>query len=186
MLRAVSDALPFAARFVLAFTCFFRVLFDGALAARVRAALGAAPALPPAPPEPAAAQAEEPPSVVPALSLLALLQREGRLVDFLKQDIAGFSDADVGAAARVVHEGCRKALASHAQIESVRAEDEGAKITLEAGFDAGSVKLTGNVRGSAPYRGTLRHKGWRAKKLELPQVLEGHDAHLLYPAEVEL
>lgn len=184
----MSDALPFAARFVLAFTCFFRVLFDGALAARVRAALTGTPALPPAPePEPAQApERKEPPSVVPALQLLALLQREGRLVDFLKQDVASFSDSDIGAAARVVHEGCRKALGAHAEIEPVRSEDEGAKLTLEAGFDPSQVKLTGNVQGSAPYSGTLRHKGWRVKQLELPSVVEGHDPHLLYPAEVEL
>lgn len=186
----MSDALPFAARLVLAFTCFFRVLFDGALAARVRAALDAAPALPPAPepepePEPEP-KPEEPPSVVPALQLLALLQREGRLVDFLKQDVAGFSDSDIGAAARVVHEGCRKALAAHADIEPVRSEEEGEKVTLEAGFDAGRVKLTGDLRGEPPYRGTLRHKGWRVKRLELPSVVEGHDPRLLYPAEVEL
>lgn len=182
----MSDALPFAARLVLAFTCFFRVLFDGALAARVRAALGAAPELPPAPePEPEP-EPDEPPSIVPALQLLALLQREGRLVDFLKQDVAGFSDSDIGAAARVVHEGCRKALAAHCQVEPVRSEEEGAKLTLAAGFDASRVKLTGNVQGEPPYRGTLRHKGWRVTKLELPSLVEGHDPNLLYPAEVEL
>jgi len=182
MLRAVSDALTFGARIALAFVCFFRVLFDGALAARVRAALEPRlePALPP-PPEP-----EEPPSADPALQLLAILQREGRLVDFLKQDVAGFPDADIGAAARVVHEGCRKVLASHVEIESLRSEDEGSKLTLETGFDRASVKLTGNVGGVAPYRGTLRHKGWRVTKLELPSVVAGHDARVIYPAEVEL
>ncbi len=182
----MSDSLPFAARFVLAFTCFFRVLFDGALAARVRAALTDAPALPAPPaPEPEPAR-QAPPSVVPAMQLLALFQREGRLVDFLKQDVASFSDSDIGAAARVVHEGCRKALGAHAEIEPVRSEEEGAKLTLEAGFDPSRVKLTGNVQGSAPYRGTLRHKGWQLKKLELPSLVEGHDPHLLYSAEVEL
>jgi hypothetical protein len=187
----VSDSLPFAARLVLAFTCFFRVLFDGALAARVRDALAGAPALPPkkepeAKPEPATRAKPEPPSVVPALQLLGLLQREGRLVDFVRQDVAGFSDADIGAAARVVHEGCRKALAAHASIEAVRSEEEGQKLTLEEGFDKSAVKLTGNVQGSAPFRGTLRHKGWRVTKLTLPQVVEGWDAHVVMPAEVEL
>ncbi|MBK8996815.1 MAG: DUF2760 domain-containing protein [Myxococcales bacterium] len=182
----MSDALPFTARLVLAFTCFFRVLFDGALAARVRAALGVTPELPPAAEPEREAEPEGPPSLVPALQLLALLQREGRLVDFLKQDVAGFSDSDIGAAARVVHEGCRKALAAHAEIVPVRSEEEGAKLTLEAGFDASRVKLTGNVQGEPPYRGTLRHKGWQVKQLELPSLVEGHDPNLLYPAEVEL
>lgn len=185
--------MPLSARFVMAFVCFFRVLFDGVFAARVRALhRGPEPTpeqLPahdqlPARPEPA--PKEERPSMLPALELLGLLQREGRFVDFVKQDVAGFSDADIGAAARVVHEGCRKALAAHASIESVRSEDEGAAVTLEAGFDAAEVKLTGNVRGSAPYRGTLQHKGWRVTELRLPSVVEGHDPRLLYPAEVEL
>src|SRR5262245_41560783 len=70
----------------------------------------------------------------PALQLLALLQREGRLVDFLKQDISGFGDADIGAAARAVHEGCKKALSSHVEIEPLQSDDEGKRITLEAGF----------------------------------------------------
>ena len=179
--------MPVSARFVLAFVCFFRVLFDGLFAARVRAVQSgpaSEPELPPAPPEPE--PKKEPPSLVPALELLGLLQREGRFVDFVKQDVAGFSDADIGAAARVVHEGCRKALAAHATIEHIRSEDEGSSITLAAGFDAAEVKLTGKVGRSAPYRGTLQHKGWRVKKLQLPSVIDGHDAHLLYPAEVEL
>lgn len=187
----MSDPLPFSARFVLAFTCFFRVLFDGGLAARVRAALSGDPAEPrlkapkAEPPKPAPPK-KEPPNLTPALELLGLLQREGRFVDFVKQDVAGFSDADIGAAARVVHEGCRKTLSGHVSIEPVRSEDEGAAVTLEAGFDATQVKLTGNVGGSAPYRGTLRHKGWRVAQLELPSAIEGHDARVLYPAEVEL
>jgi hypothetical protein len=92
----------------------------------------------------------------------------------------------VGAAARVVHEGCRKALRTHAEIEPVRAEDEGARVKLEGGFDADSVKLVGDVKGEPPYAGVLRHRGWRARKLELPRLVGAHDAHILAPAEVEL
>ncbi|MCC6900654.1 MAG: DUF2760 domain-containing protein [Polyangiaceae bacterium] len=185
----MSDSVPFFSRLVLAFACFFRVLFDGALAARVRAVLAGAepePRLEAPPPTPPPAPKAEPPSLTPALELLALLQREGRFVDFVKQDVAGFSDADIGAAARVVHEGCRKALAGHATLEAIRSEEEGTPVTLEAGFDAQQVKLTGNVGGSAPHRGTLRHKGWRVTQLELPRAVQGHDPHVLYPAEVEL
>ncbi|MEJ7731183.1 MAG: DUF2760 domain-containing protein [Polyangiaceae bacterium] len=126
------------------------------------------------------------PDVTAALQLLSLLQREGRFVDFVEQEIAGFGDGDVAAAARVVHSGCRKAVREHVTLEAVRAEDEGAKVTLEDGFDAGSVKLTGNVRGSAPFTGTLRHRGWRAKEAKLPTAAPGHDATVLAPAEVEL
>lgn len=176
--------LSFFARLWLAWLCFFRVLFDGQFAARVEAArvdraLPPAPA-PPLPPERAAD------ATAPALQLLSLLQREGRLVDFLQQDIASFPDAEVGVAARVVHEGCRRALREHASIEPVRAESEGARVKLEAGFDADAVKLVGDVKGEPPWSGTLRHRGWRASRLELPRLVGDHDARVLAPAEVEL
>jgi hypothetical protein len=107
-------------------------------------------------------------------------------VDFLQQDITSFPDADVGVAARVVHEGCRKALRAHADLEPVRSEAEGARVTLEAGFDADAVKLVGDVKGQPPYTGVVRHRGWRAKRFELPARVGEHDAHVLAPAEVEL
>ncbi|WP_437709867.1 DUF2760 domain-containing protein [Sorangium sp. So ce448] len=150
-------------------------------------------------PEAAAAAASEPapapvtapapqaaPAVSSALQLLSLLQREGRLVDFLEQDIASFGDADVGVAARMVHEGCRKALRSHAKLAPVRREDEGEKVTLEAGYNPSEIKLIGNVSGTAPYRGVLRHRGWRADDVSLPTPVAGHDASIIAPAEVEL
>jgi len=180
--------LSFGSRLLFAWACFFRVLFDGRFAARALAVRDGAPA-PAAPTVPAA------PAVAPlaaradetaALQLLSLLQREGRLVDFLQQDIASFPDADVGVAARVVHEGCRKALRAHATLEPVRAEDEGARVTLAAGFDADAVKLVGEVKGEPPYAGVLRHRGWRVKRLELPALVGEHDVHVLAPAEVEL
>ncbi len=185
-------ALPFGTRLWLAFACFFKILFDGAFAARVDAARSGAPALPPAPereskPEPEAQAAEPgPPPVEPALQLLALLQRDGQLIDFLQQDVSAFGDADVGAAARAVHDRCAKALGQHASIVPVFEQDEGATVTLEPGFDPATVKLTGNVRGSAPYTGVLRHRGWRAASLSLPRAVGDHDASVLAPAEVEL
>jgi hypothetical protein len=120
------------------------------------------------------------------LQLLALLQREGRLVDFLQQDIASFEDADVGAAARVVHEGCRKALLSHATLEPVRTEEEESRVSVEAGYDPTEVKLTGNVAGQPPFRGVLRHRGWRVRELRLPEPLAGHDFRVVAPAEIEI
>jgi hypothetical protein len=183
-----EPVLPFATRFWFAWICFFRVLFDGAFAARtwdVREpkALPPPPETPklaPPPPEPAE------PRATPALQLLALFQREGRLVDFLEQDVASFSDAEIGAVARVVHEGCRKALHEQAEVGPVRAEEEGARLTLEAGFNPAEVKLSGNLQGAAPYKGVLRHRGWRASRVELPVPVKGHDASVLAPAEVEL
>jgi len=168
-----------------------RVLFDGRLASRAHALLeagGDADALP----APVALER----SVVPAspvgseqttnggLQLLSLLQREGRFVDFVQQDITSFSDADVGAAARVVHEGCQRALRSHARVRSVRDEAEGARVTLERAAD--DVKLVGNVAGAAPFRGVLRHRGWRVEALKLPTVVGSPDLTVVAPAELEL
>lgn len=121
-----------------------------------------------------------------ALQLLSLLQREGRFVDFLEEDVSSFSDAQIGAAARVVHDGCRKAIREHLPIEPVRSEEEGAKIKLEKGFDAHRVRLTGNVTGEAPFTGTLAHRGWKVKEVKLPKMTEGHDASIVAPAEVEV
>jgi hypothetical protein len=185
----VTDAsLPFGARFRLA----LRVLTDGTFAARAARSLGSeTPALPEATaPEPARGAATSAADPRPdyedgALVFLSLLQREGRLVDFLKQPIDGFGDADVGAAARVVHSGCRKALLSHVELARVREEAEGANVTLSKDEGA-TVRLTGDVRGSPPYRGVLRHAGWRAVRVTLPEPTPGHDPKMLAPAEVEL
>ena len=121
-----------------------------------------------------------------ALQLLSLLQREGRFVDFLEEDVSSFSDAQIGAAARVVHDGCRKAIREHLPLSPVRSEDEGSKIKLEKGFDAHAVRLTGNVTGEAPFTGTLAHRGWKVKEVKLPKMTEGHDASIVAPAEVEV
>lgn len=159
----------------------FAVLFDAAVASRVqRLSQGEAEA-------PAAAPAilkETGPEA--ALQLLGLLQRDGRFVDFIEEDVAGYSDADVGAAARVVHDGCRKVLREHFQLEPVRTETEGSAITLEAGFDASAIRLTGNVVGQAPFRGHLAHRGWKVTEVRLPKLAQGHDARILATAEVEL
>jgi hypothetical protein len=164
---------------------FFRVLFDGLYAAKLQASralpAGEKPQPPPEPQPPKAERADS----SSALQLLALLQREGRLIDFLEEDVAAYADADIGAAARVVHEGCRKAMREHVKLEPVRPENEGARVTLSAPLDA-SVKLTGNVAGSGPFTGTLRHRGWRAAEVKLPTSMANHDARILAQAEVEL
>jgi hypothetical protein len=121
-----------------------------------------------------------------ALQLLALLQQEGRFVDFLEENVTAYSDAEIGGAARVVHEGCRKVIRDHLQIAPVREETEGARLTLPEGFDATAVRLTGNVVGQPPFTGTLMHRGWRVTEIKLPKLAEGHDVRVLAPAEVEL
>jgi len=185
--RVKSEALPITTRIWFAWLCFFRVMFDASFAAWLWSVREALP--PPPPPSAPDVIRESPllaPEVTPALQLLALLQREGRLVDFLQQDITSFPDAEIGVAARLVHDGCRKALRTHAELEPVRSEAEGTRLTVPAGFRADEIKLVGDVKGHAPYSGVLRHRGWRAKTLSLPQIVGEHDAHVLAPAEVEL
>lgn len=189
---------PFVLRLWLCWVAFFRVLFDPEFAGQVERLRQGAPALPaPEPPrslpEPPEARAEVVKAKVPdgsgeraALQLLSLLQREGRFIDFIQQDVSAFADAEVGAAARVVHEGCRKALGGLGRVAPIRAEAEGSRVELETSFDAKSVKLVGDVQGTGPYRGVLRHKGWRAATLTLPELVGDHDPHVLAPAEVEL
>ena len=121
-----------------------------------------------------------------ALQLLTLLQQEGRFVDFLEENVSTYSDAEIGGAARVVHEGCRKALRAHLSVQPVRTEPEGSRLTLQTGFDPASVRLTGNVVGQPPFTGTLMHRGWRVTGIKLPKLAEGHDVRVLAPAEVEL
>jgi hypothetical protein len=154
----------------------------GAPAGASRPKAKRAPRRPPAQPTPPPA-ATEPQS---ALQILSLLQQNGRLIDFLQEDITAFSDQEVGAAARLVHQGCRQTLEEYLAIRPVREEQEGARLTLEAGFDASMVRLTGNVVGEAPFTGTLVHRGWRATAVRLPQVAAGHDLKILTAAEVEL
>jgi hypothetical protein len=107
-------------------------------------------------------------------------------VDFLEEDVAQYSDAEIGAAVRVVHEGCRKALREHLMLQPIREESEGASITLEQGFDASALRPTGNLVGEPPFTGTLAHRGWRVAEVRLPRLAEGHDVHVIAPAEVEL
>jgi hypothetical protein len=198
----------------LAFLCFFRILFGRRLPAEAAQFLpeGAEPRkqLPEnaaVKPEPKAdakpeAKAEAKPEAkkdvekpkVPlaqhhrdgALALLALLQREGRFVDFVRDSVDTASDADIGAAAREVHRGCRKVIDQHLTIEAVMPGEEEAKVSVPKGFDPAEVRLIGEAKGEPPYRGTLRHHGWRVVEAKLPTLAEGIDRAVIAPAEVEL
>lgn len=159
----VTAPLPWWRRLGLAFSVFFRILFDVRFAESLAGQPSSAAQSPErnaAEPDWAAAEraksvAVEQKPVAPlalaasadtgALVLLSLLQAEGRFVDFVQQDIAGFADGDVGAVARVVHSGCRKVLSSHLRIAAIRGESEGQRVALEPGFDPSRIKLTGNV-----------------------------------------
>jgi hypothetical protein len=121
-----------------------------------------------------------------AVQLLAILQREGRLLDFLQEDVDGYSDAQIGAAVRDIHRGCKKALAEHMPLEPVLREAENAQVRVDPGFDPSRIRLVGNVVGEPPFTGALRHHGWRIAKVTLPSPPRGTDPSVVAPAEVEL
>ena len=182
--------LGFFARFLLGMRCFFALVFAARLPGDAQKMLPA--------PEPAKEIVKEvvkereviksDPQAVGkgAIAVLAMLQREGRLIDFLQESIDDFADAQIGAAVRDIHRGCRKALVEHFALEPIRAEAEESKVTIAAGFDASAIRLVGEVAGKPPFTGTLRHAGWRAGKLDAPTIPDGHDATVIAPAEVEI
>ncbi len=175
--------MGFFTRYFYALKCFFGIWFSAETARKVRGALdGGAEALPePARPRRVSQEGER-----GAVRLLAVLQREGRLVDFLREDIAGFDDAQIGAAVRGVHAGCRKALDEFVALEPVMEGDEGSRVTVEETFDASAISLVGEVHGDPPFTGTLAHHGWRAARVTLPDLPDTMDAMIVAPAEVEV
>ncbi|MHA7683362.1 DUF2760 domain-containing protein [Cupriavidus sp. PET2-C1] len=192
--------MSFLGRISLAVGTFFNILGDRELAAgvrRLRDGTGPGASTAPAAPVPAPVAAPAPraapapgalkeASPEAALQLLGLLQRDARFIDFVEEDIAGYSDTEIGAAARLVHDGCRTVLREHFTIRPVREEAEGSRVTVPDGFDATAIRLTGNVVGSAPFNGNISHRGWRVAEVRLPRLAERHDATVIAPAEVEL
>jgi hypothetical protein len=120
------------------------------------------------------------------LHLLGVLQREGRFVDFLQEEIEVYEDDQIGAAVRNIHSSCRKVINKNLPIKPIAEGNEGEQITVEKGFDPDAIKLTGRVTGEPPFRGIIRHKGWRAQKLELPDLSAIKDPTIISPAEVEI
>jgi Domain of unknown function (DUF2760) len=170
----------------LAFQAFSSILTDGQLPEEVSREL--APALPAAPAaatevQPARPEAEP---VDRAVQMLALLQRDGRLIDFLSEDIASYPDAQIGTAVRTVHESCRDVLQRYFKLEPIVDSQEDQAITVQSGFDPASIKLMGNVTGAPPIRGILRHRGWRVKEASLPSLPQGAGRMVVAPAEVEV
>jgi hypothetical protein len=142
----------------------------------------------PSPPAPAAVAAPATPADPPehaALRLLAALQEEGRLVDFFTEDITPYSDEQIGAATRGIHASCRKALHSTITVEPVMVGEEGATVTVPVGFDPAAIRLVGEVTGTPPFTGVLRHAGWRATAVNIPRR-SGQDPQVIAPAEVEI
>ncbi len=121
-----------------------------------------------------------------ALQLLYLLQNDARFIDFIKEDMSGHSDEDVGMVARVIHEGCNKVLDEHFSFSPIAKENEGDSITLLEGYDAAKVRVTGNIVGNPPFTGKIIHKGWQVTDVRLPSTVQGYNSNVIAPAEVEL
>jgi hypothetical protein len=177
-------------RILLAFRCFFNILFQGALSAellgdlklarREQAAPGGVPSGPGTQP---AAVSRTPADG--ALQVLTILQRDSRLVDFLMEDIAAYSDDQVGAAVRELHDQCRDSIARHFTLQPVIDGVEGTPARAPSG-DPHAVRFIGNVPATPPSGGTLRHKGWRAAKVDLPSLAAKEDTSIVAPAEIEI
>lgn len=120
------------------------------------------------------------------LHLLTVFQRDGRLVDFLKEDLGLYEDSQIGAAVRSIHADCAKVLDRQLSLKPVMAAAEESEVTVPADFDPVTIKLTGNVTGSPPFKGIVRHRGWRAERLEPPTLSGDPDPRIVAPAEVEI
>lgn len=175
-------------RLFVAVRAFFRVLFDAATAKRVETVLLGAEPKPQLIEKPKPASAAKPKaSRSEAITLLAALQREARLVDFFMEKLDDYSDAQIGAAARDVHRDAAAVVERLFALQAVVDCEEGGSLEVPAGFDAGCYRLTGNVTGEPPFRGTVVHHGWRATKCELPAWSGVPSAvDIVAPAEVEL
>jgi hypothetical protein len=182
----------FGQRIALAFRSFFSVLFHR----DIPNDMAQKPVKPTGPQGPADAEpsvsrlkeAERPASEVfdRAVQMLALLQRDGRLVDFLAEDISVYPDVHLGAAVRTIHESCRQVLDRYVKLEPILNSEEDQPVTVQPGFDPAAIKLIGNVAGEPPVRGVLRHKGWRVKEVNLPPLPQSAGRMVVAPAEVEL
>jgi len=172
-------------RLTFAFRCFFSILFHADIpndiAQKRVKPTGPVPQVP-------AAEIERPASETfdRAVQMLALLQRDGRFIDFLAENISGYPDAQLGAAVRTIHESCRQVLDRYVKLEPILNSEEDQAVTVKGGFDPATIKLIGNVAGEPPVRGVLRHKGWRVKEVNLPPLPRGVGRMVVAPAEVEL
>jgi hypothetical protein len=155
-------------RFWIAFRAFWRILTNADFATRVEPLFSRAP-------------------TGPDLCVLAVLQRDGRLIDFLEEEIDGYTDAQIGAAVRDIHRGCRKSLHDYLTISHVIEGAEEQPVTIAADFDPAAIRLVGNVNGSPPFQGILKHHGWRVSSVHLPlRPVPRDDSSVLSPAEVEI
>ncbi len=120
------------------------------------------------------------------MAFFGLLQEKGRLVDFLMEDVTLYEDAEVGAAARVIHQGCRQVLQEYFKISAISDAQEGTQVTVPTGYSTDEYRLVGKLTGEPPFTGTLLHKGWKTESVKLPRIVARERLPSIAPAEVEL
>jgi hypothetical protein len=187
--------IGFSTRLSFAFRCFCSLLFLGKIPQDVLQTLGwakveAAPLATAAKVTPAAPKVRgdnpSPESADRAVQMLTLLQRDGRLVDFLEEDVSSYPDGQLGAAVRSIHTSCRQVLERYLKLEPILSSEEDRPVTVPVGFDPAAIKLVGNLTGEPPIRGLLRHRGWRVTEVTLPSLPQGTGRAIVAPAEVEV
>ncbi|HEX8087915.1 MAG TPA: DUF2760 domain-containing protein [Blastocatellia bacterium] len=183
--------IGFGQRISYAFRSFFRILSSGEIPGDVAGELVKQPAEAEPLTARRAPQVESPAqqpadSTDRAVQMLAILQRDGRLIDFFTEDIASYSDAQVGAAVRDLHRSCKQTLERYVKLEPIIESEEGQPVTVQDPFDPAAIKLIGNVTGKPPLRGLLRHRGWRVSTVSLPPLPGGTARSVVAPAEVEI
>ena len=120
------------------------------------------------------------------LRLLYYLQHSGRLVDFIKEDIGPYNDAQIGAAVRKIHQDCAQLLEELVTIRPLREENEGMTIQIPKGYNPAEIKIVGKIKGDPPFTGKLIHRGWKVHKLSLPKRTGDQTTDVICPAEVEI
>lgn len=178
--------MGFGKRIAYAFRSFFAVLSGSEIPREIAQQDKVQPPAQVTPPQAVATATPVAESVDRAVQMLAILQRDGRLIDFLTEDISPYSDAQIGAAVRDLHQSCKQSLERYVKLEPVFASEEGQPVTVEAPVDTAAIKLIGNVTGQPPLRGTLRHRGWRASAVNLPPLPDAAGRSVVAPAEVEI
>ena len=187
--------IGFSTRLPFAFRCLFSLLFQGTIPEDILQALGSSkaevahlairPMATPAAPT-VGGDKPSPESLDRAVQLLGLLQRDGRLVDFLEEDVSPYPDGQLGAAVRSIHASCRQVLERYLKLEPIIASEEDQAVTVPVGFDPAAIKLLGNVTGEPPLRGLLRHRGWRVTEVTMPSLPQGSGRTIVAQAEVEI
>jgi hypothetical protein len=170
--------ISFGKRLEYALRAFFSILDDGRIPNDVTSAL-----LKPDVPPPSAAPTPERPDR--AIQILALLQQDGRFIDFVMDDLSRYTDAELAAAVRDVHAGCSRALQRHFTLRSIVDAVEGDSVTVDPGEHPSRIRVAGNTSGDPPLRGIVRHRGWEAVKIELPPLTPGAPT-VIAPAEIEV